>query len=419
MKNSALKHLTRLGIFVLLLFYMLSPLECFASSTHYKDIKMTAGDTKELTSATYTTFTYVWTIESGSDIVSILSGTTSDTCVVKAEKEGNAVVKVVYTRHSPRTASYTTIYNIAVSMPSYTVTLDANGGSVYPSNVKIKDNEVISLPTPKRDGYSFVGWFTDSVNGLQINSGDIIHITGDSILYAYWEQQPGEISTTPSSPFTPSSPSTSSSPSTPSHSSDDPFCGTCDGLGDCPKCFGMGYDDCSSCILGRCTHCGGTGEISSYSYGGVKRRSCTYCHGSGSCSRCNGLGEIKCSRCSGRGICPTCNGTGFKPGRSLDEYSSPIPTPSTPDISQQTPSFSTPDIPQQSPATPESSPDISETPAEPDPPTVTKTPDAFEIPATIQPPASTKATNESGFPVAAIVAFVAGVGLTLFLKRKK
>ena len=358
MKNSTLKRLTSLGFFILMLLCVLSPLECFAGSTRFKDAKMTVGDTKELTSATYTTFTYVWTIESGSDVVSILSGALSDTCVVRAEKEGNAVMKVVYTRYSPRTASYTIIYNIAVSAPTYTVTLDANGGSVYPSSVKIKDNEVLSLPTLNRAGYSFVGWFTDAVNGSQINSGDTMHITGDSKLYAHWEQQqPIEISTAPSSITAPSNSYTLS------NSYDDPFCSTCDGLGDCPKCFGIGYDDCSSCFNGRCSHCGGSGEILSYSYGGVKSRSCTYCHGSGSCSRCNGLGKIMCSRCSGRGICPTCNGSGFKPGRSLDEYS---PTPVTPGVPQQNPATPkpgipvTPGVPQQNPATPEPALDTSD-----------------------------------------------------------
>lgn len=352
MKEYILKRLTSFGLTILLLFCLLPPLECFAASSLSKYVSMTVGDTKELTSATYTTFTYVWTVESGGDIVSILSGTTSDTCVIRAEKEGNAVVKVVYTRHSPRTASYTYIYNITVSVPSYTVTLDANGGSVYPSNVKIKDNGVISLPTPKRDGCSFVGWFTDAVNGSQINSGDTIHITGDSKLYAHWEQQSGEISTTPSSTSTPPSSTASPSTSTPSSSSDDPFCGTCYGLGDCSTCFGRGYDDCSSCFNGRCSHCGGTGEILSYSSGGVKSRSCTYCHGSGSCSRCSGLGEIKCSRCNGRGTCPTCNGTGFKPGRSLNDYNSTTSTPSTPDVPQQNPTSAMPNVSQQTPATP-------------------------------------------------------------------
>lgn len=320
MKNPILKRLISSGLSILLLFCVLSPLECFAYS---KDIKMTIGDTKELTSATYTTFTYVWTIESGSDIVSIQSGTTSDTCVIRAEKPGSAVVKVVYTRTKNRPTSYTTTYNITVSMP--TVTLDANGGYVKQSKVTIQNNGVIYLPTPIHGGYNFLGWFTDAVNGTQINSGDTVHMTSDSTLYAHWEQQAIEPSTTPPSA------------SKPSHSSDDPFCLTCDGLGECPTCFGDGYMDCSSCFNGRCSHCGGTGEILSYSVGGMKSKDCTYCRGSGECSRCDGSGELKCSRCNGKGTCPTCNGTGYKPGRSLDEYNSTPPAPSTPNVPQQAP----------------------------------------------------------------------------------
>lgn len=340
MKNSILKRLTSFGL-TILFFCVLSPLECFA---YTYSVKMTVGDTNLLedyrAGTVYETdYTYVWTIESGSDIVSFQSGTTSATCSIRAEKEGSAVVKKTTTKKNVKwDSTSTTTYNITVSMPTYTVTLDANGGSVSPSKVTIKDNGVISLPTPKRDGYSFIGWFTDAVSGSQINSGDSIHITGDSKLYAHWEQQqPGEISSSPSSTTT-----SPSSTTTPSNSSDDPFCSTCYGLGDCPKCFGRGYDDCSSCIMGRCTHCGGTGEILSYSSGGVKSRDCTYCHGSGSCSRCNGLGEIKCSRCSGKGVCPTCNGTGFKPGRSLDEYSSTTSTPSTSDVPRQNPTTPAP-----------------------------------------------------------------------------
>lgn len=333
MKNSILKRSTSIGLSILLLVCVLSPLECFADSTRSKDVSMTLGDTKELSSATYTTFTYVWTIESGGDVVSILSGTASDTCVIKAEKTGKSVVKVVYTRHNPRTASYTIKYNITVSMPS--VNLDANGGYISPSKVTLQDNWVIYLPTPTRTlrtgaSYTFLGWFTDAVNGTQINSGDTIHITDGSTLYAHWEQPAVEPSATPSSTTKPSS------------SSDDPFCSTCDGLGDCPTCYGIGYEDCSRCIGGRCSSCGGTGEILSYSVGGMKSRTCSSCRGSGDCSRCDGSGEIKCSRCGGDGDCPTCGGTGFKPGRSLDEYPSTPSTPSTSDIPQQNPTTPAP-----------------------------------------------------------------------------
>ena len=306
MKRVTLKRLTTLGLSVLLLFCVLSPLPCFA---YTQDVEMTVGESKTFTSATYTTFTYQWTIESGSDVISIQSGTTAASCEVKAEKTGDAVLKVVYTRTGRVTRSYTDKYNITVSEPSYTVTLDANGGYVSKSKIFIKDYEIITLPTPTRSGYSFLGWFTKATNGKQIHSGKTVHITGDATLYAHWKQ----IEATPSP-----TPSPSSRPHNESRDDSDPFCPTCDGLGDCPKCYGEGYLDCSACILGKCSHCGGTGEKLSYSYGELRSRDCTYCRGSGSCSRCNGFGEIQCSRCKGDGRCPTCHGSGFKPGRSLD-----------------------------------------------------------------------------------------------------
>lgn len=63
MKNSIQKRLASFGISILLIFCLL-PVECFASS---KDISMTVGESREITSATYTTFTYEWTIKSGSE----------------------------------------------------------------------------------------------------------------------------------------------------------------------------------------------------------------------------------------------------------------------------------------------------------------------------------------------------------------
>lgn len=94
----------------------------------------------------------------------------------------------------------------------------------------------------------------------------------------------------------------------------DSFCTTCGGLGDCPECFGSGHQDCTGlhCLGGMCLECSGTGTIVNYYVGaGTKERTCTYCHGTGFCSRCSGNGFIDCPRCYG-GSCPTCHGTGYK-----------------------------------------------------------------------------------------------------------
>ena len=86
-----------------------------------------------------------------------------------------------------------------------TVTFDAQDGTVTPP-VKMfyKDGKVTELPTPTRDGYDFVGWFTEA--GKQVNVNDVIPMfiqtdTDEKVpvkevtLYAQWkakqpEQQP-------------------------------------------------------------------------------------------------------------------------------------------------------------------------------------------------------------------------------------
>ena len=42
----------------------------------------------------------------------------------------------------------------------YTVTFNANGGSVGVTEAVTEDGKLTSLPTPARDGYDFGGWYT-------------------------------------------------------------------------------------------------------------------------------------------------------------------------------------------------------------------------------------------------------------------
>lgn len=298
MRKSILKHLTGFGLSILLFFSALVPVECYAAAYKW-NAYMTAGETREFTGAAYGNYTHKWTIESGSGIISIESGASSATCKIKAKKEGKAVLQVVCTGSGSQ-SSFTTQYNVTVSTPSYTVTLDANGGYVYPSTVTVKDQEVIKLPTPTRTGYTFKGWFTKAANGSQIQNGKKVHITSDAKLYAHWEKQ--SVAPTPT-------PHRESNPS-------NPLCATCIGLGECPICFGEGYVDCSSCFMGKCTQCGGAGQTLSRSYGQLRSTTCAFCRGSGRCAPCGGLGKLRCGICIGTGNCLTCGGSGLKAGKS-------------------------------------------------------------------------------------------------------
>ena len=70
---------------------------------------------------------------------------------------------------------------------SYTVTFDANGGTVNTnSKTVIFGNEYGELPTPSRSGYTFAGWWTAVDSGEQVNAGSAVKTASDHVLYAHW-----------------------------------------------------------------------------------------------------------------------------------------------------------------------------------------------------------------------------------------
>ncbi len=85
--------------------------------------------------------------------------------------------------------SHTTLY--AVWQPNtYTVTFNANGGSVGTASKTVTyDSTYGDLPTPTRDGYDFAGWYTSSNGGTQVTSSTKVSITGAQTLYAHWTEK--------------------------------------------------------------------------------------------------------------------------------------------------------------------------------------------------------------------------------------
>lgn len=76
---------------------------------------------------------------------------------------------------------------------TYTVTLDANGGSVNPSSAEVTyDGAYGTLPTPFRQGYTFTGWFTEADGGSKVESGTSVNRTEDHTLYAHWVEDTTE-----------------------------------------------------------------------------------------------------------------------------------------------------------------------------------------------------------------------------------
>lgn len=75
----------------------------------------------------------------------------------------------------------------------YTVTFDANEGTVTPESKTVTyDGTYGELPTPKRSGYKFLGWFTDVTGTDKVTEGKKVSITAAQTLYAHWSEDNSE-----------------------------------------------------------------------------------------------------------------------------------------------------------------------------------------------------------------------------------
>ena len=69
--------------------------------------------------------------------------------------------------------------------PIYTITFNANGGSVSPASATTEtDGRLASLPTPTRDGYTFIGWYISASGGKQVTTATVF--TANTTIYAAW-----------------------------------------------------------------------------------------------------------------------------------------------------------------------------------------------------------------------------------------
>ena len=71
------------------------------------------------------------------------------------------------------------------AMTKFTVTFNANGGSVSPETMETDENGKLSeLPTPTRDGCTFDGWYDAKDGGSKVSADKIY--TESTTIYAHW-----------------------------------------------------------------------------------------------------------------------------------------------------------------------------------------------------------------------------------------
>lgn len=80
------------------------------------------------------------------------------------------------------------IYKVIFLAETYTVTFDANGGTVNETTRNVaKQERLCTPPIATKSGYILIGWFTDSTTGTQINEDTIVN---DNITYyAHWVKE--------------------------------------------------------------------------------------------------------------------------------------------------------------------------------------------------------------------------------------
>ena len=90
-----------------------------------------------------------------------------------------------------RATTITVTYELGQVTPAakHTVTLNVNGGNALDSNTLevTEGGKYGELPTPTREGYTFLGWFTALENGTQITADSDVEITEDQELFALWQ----------------------------------------------------------------------------------------------------------------------------------------------------------------------------------------------------------------------------------------
>lgn len=77
------------------------------------------------------------------------------------------------------------------TLNSFVVSFNANGGSTSTTSLRgYCGQQLGTLPTPTRDYYNFLGWYTATSGGTKVTSSTTYSVANDITLYAQWELKP-------------------------------------------------------------------------------------------------------------------------------------------------------------------------------------------------------------------------------------
>jgi uncharacterized repeat protein (TIGR02543 family) len=93
----------------------------------------------------------------------------------------------IYTTMGEKAATVSVTFSVTDGSV-FSITFDALGGLVSPTSaVTGSDGRLGGLPTPSRDGYSFMGWFRSITGGAVVTESTVF--TADAVIYARWSAE--------------------------------------------------------------------------------------------------------------------------------------------------------------------------------------------------------------------------------------
>ena len=126
------------------------------------------------------THTHTWATDWSKDETGHWHACTSSTCTEK-----NDVGAHVYDDDADTTCNTCGYTRTVTPAPGgFTITFNANGGTVTPATANTVDGKLTSLPTPTRSGYTFDGWFTMAEGGNQVTTDTVF--SANATIYAHW-----------------------------------------------------------------------------------------------------------------------------------------------------------------------------------------------------------------------------------------
>ena len=126
---------------------------------------------------------YAWEVAA---LQNLAPGTYTLTCTLDA----TGVLTEADEGNNTKSITFTVVSNDLPPTVNYTVTFNANGGSVSPATRTVESGTAVgTLPTATRSGYTLDGWFTAASGGTQISAST--EVTANVTYYAHWTAEGG------------------------------------------------------------------------------------------------------------------------------------------------------------------------------------------------------------------------------------